>query len=203
MAFKKLIEPLRDILKVRGFEEPLAFQDKILPKIKAGDSLFAIAPEGSGKTTSIVLGVIQKLKGRAIGEVPRALIVVKDKQAALELELEFAAFLKGTDLRVYLAYREQNIDDQIEAIYVGVDVVIATPKRLNEIYFRNGINLNNLKLFIVEDAEFLFGNIGFGEVTRMSESIGKCQYLIFTNREDKRLAIWQDSFMSNGKRVKG
>ncbi len=201
MPFKKLISPLKDKIKHKGFEEPLAFQKQILSKIKGGASLFAIAPKGSGKTTSIVISVIQKLKV-AFEDAPRALIFVKDKQAALDLELEFNAFKRGTDLRVYCAYEEHDIDTQRDDIYIGTDIVIATPKRLNKIFFLNGINLNKLQMCIVEDADFLFRGSHFAEVTRTPESIGKCQYLIFSTDFDKRFERWQESFMYNAQIIK-
>ncbi len=201
MPFKKLIEPLKDILVHKGFDAPLPLQKKILSKIKGGSSFFVIAPKGSGKTTSIVISVIQKLKN-AFEDAPRALIFVKDKQAALDLELEFNAFKRGTDLRVYCAYDEKSIDDQKDEIYFGTDIVIATPKRLNKIFFLNGINLNKLQMCIVEDADFLFRNNNFAEVTRTPESIGKCQYLVFSDKFDTRFERWQDSFMFNAKVVK-
>ena len=194
MSFKKLIQPLKDSLKSKGFEEPLPLQKQILSKIKSGLSLFVIAPKKSGKTTSIVISVIQKLKN-AFEDAPRALIFVKDKQAALDLELEFNAFKRVTDLRIYCAYDEHNIDTQRDEIYNGVDVVIATPKRLNKIFFLNGINLNKLQMCIVEDAEFLFRNNNLAEVTRTPESIGKCQYLVFSDKFDARFERWQESFM--------
>ncbi|MEH6407912.1 MAG: DEAD/DEAH box helicase, partial [Leeuwenhoekiella sp.] len=158
--------------------------------------------KGSGKTTSIVLSAIQKLKGRALEDAPRVLIFVKDKQAALDLEADFNPFIRGTDLRVYCAYDEKNIDTQRDEIYAGTDIVIATPKRLNKIFFLNGINLNKLKMCIVEDAEFLLGSNSFSEVTRTPESIGKCQYLIFTEKFDKRFERWQDTFMINSQIIK-
>ena len=86
MPFKKLIQPLKDTLENKGFDEPLVHQKSILSKIKGGASLFWIAPKGAGKTTSIILIVIQKLKGKAFDDAPRTLIFVKDKQAALDLE---------------------------------------------------------------------------------------------------------------------
>ncbi|MFI1743122.1 DEAD/DEAH box helicase [Thalassobellus sediminis] len=202
MPFKKLIEPLKDTIAHKGFETPLPLQKKILSKIKGGSSLFVIAPKESGKTTSLVISVIQKLKN-AFEDAPRALIFVKDKQAALDLELEFNAFKKGTDLRVYCAYEEKSIDDQKDEIYVGTDIVIATPKRLNKIFFLNGINLNKLQMFIVEDAEFLFRNNNLSEVTRTPESIDKCQYLVFSDKFDARFERWQDSFMYRSEIVKG
>lgn len=202
MAFKKLIEPLKDTIKQKGFDAPLPLQKQIISKIKGGASLFVVAPKDSGKTTSIVISVIQKLKN-AFEDAPRALIFVKDKQAALDLELEFNAFKRGTDLRVYCAYDEKSIDDQKDEIYFGTDIVIATPKRLNKIFYLNGINLNKLQMCIVEDAEFLFRNNAFAEVNRTPESIGKCQYLVFTGNFDARFERWKDSFMYNAQIVKG
>ena len=201
MSFKKLIEPLTDRINYKGFEEPLPLQKQILSKIKGGASLFAIASDGSGKTTSIVISVIQKLK-KAFEDAPRALIFVKDKQAALDLEQVFNDFKRGTDLRVYCAYDEYDIESQRDEIYVGTDIVIATPKRLNKLFYMNGINLNKLQMCIVEDADFLFRNNNFSEVTRTPESIGKCQYLVFASKFDARFRRWQDSFMYNSKVVK-
>ncbi len=200
MPFKKLIEPLKDILDHLGYNEPLPLQKKIISPIKSGSSLFVIAPDNSGKTTSLVISVIQKLKS-AFEDSPRALIFVKDKEAALSLENLFNTFKSGTDLRVYCAYEEHNIDAQRDEIYEGVDIVIATPKRLNKIFYLNGINLNKLQMCIVEDTQFLFGNNNFNEVSRTPESIDKCQFIIFSNKFDERLKRWQDTFMYHAKTI--
>ncbi|RKE94770.1 DEAD/DEAH box helicase [Ichthyenterobacterium magnum] len=202
MSFKKLIEPLNDALKRKGFETPLAFQKQALSKIKGGANLFGIAQTGSGKTTTLVISVIQKLKGIAFGDSPRALIIVKDKQSALDLENEFKTFTNQTDLRVYCAYEERTIDAQRDEIYVGVDIVIATPKRLNKLFFLNGIHVSEMQLCIVEDAEFLFKGNGFSEVSRIAESIGKCQYVVFSTTFDSRFKKWQDTFMYNSQIIK-
>lgn len=200
MSFKKLIEPLKDSLKAHGIEKPNALQTKILSKIKGGSSLFVIAPKNAGKTTSIVISVINKLKNE-FEDAPRALIFVKDKQAALDLAELFNTYKRGTDLRVYCAYDEHNLELQREEIYLGTDIVIATPKRLNRIFYLNGINLNKLQMCIVEDAEFLFRNNNFAEVTRTPESIGKCQYLVFSDKFDNRFERWQESFMFLAQKV--
>jgi len=194
MSFKKIIEPLQDNLEHNGIFEPNPLQTEILSKIKAGTSLFVIAPENSGKTTSIIISVINKLK-EAFEDAPRALIFVKDKQEALALADLFNIYKRGTDLRVYCAYEEHNLELQREEIYLGTDIVIATPKRLNRIFYLNSINLNKLQMFIVEDAGFLFRNNHFAEVTRTPESITRCQYLVFSDKFDTRFERWQDSFM--------
>ncbi|MCL5130361.1 MULTISPECIES: DEAD/DEAH box helicase [unclassified Algibacter] len=201
MSFKKLIEPLKDTLKNKGIETPLPLQKKILSRIKGGSSLYVYGPEGSGKTSSIIISVVQKLKN-AHEDAPRALIFVKDKQTALDLELEFKSYTRGTDLRIYCAYDEKNIDDQRDEIYYGTDIIIATPKRLNRLFYLNAVNLNRLQMCIIDDAEFLFRNNNLAEVTRTPESIGKCQYLVFAKKSDERYERWQDTFMYNADVVK-
>lgn len=201
MSFKKTIEPLKETLFEKGFVSMLPLQKQILSKIKGGINMFCIAPKGSGKTTSIILSVIQKLNAKAFEDAPRALIFVKDKEAAIQLAEEFKSFLKGTDLRMHLLYDEYNIELQREELYLGSDIVIATPKRLNQVFYLNGINLNSLQMFIVEDAEFLFRSNHFAEVARTPESIEKCQYLIFSSKFDQRFERWQESFMFNSQIV--
>ncbi len=201
MSFKKIIEPLKDNLQQNGITEPNPLQTKILSKIKGGKNLFVVAPKNSGKTTSIVISVINKLK-EAFEDAPRALIFVKDKEEALNLAEIFNTYKRGTDLRVYCAYEEHNLELQREELYLGTDIVIATPKRLNRIFYLNGINLNKLQMCIVEDAEFLFRNNNFAEVTRTPESIGRCQYLVFSDKFDARFERWQDSFMHLSETIK-
>ncbi len=196
MSFKKIHPELKEALERLKITEPLPFQKNVLSKIKGGASIFGIAPKGSGKTTALVMSTLQKLNCAAFEDSPRALIFVKDKQAALDLEQEFNRFIFRMDLRVYCAYEEQNIEDQRDDIYDGVDIVIATPKRLSKIFYSNGINLGQLQLFIVEDAEFLIKPNLFSDVIRIPESLNKCQYLIFATKFDARMERMQDSFMS-------
>ena len=202
MSFKKLTEALKETLDHKGFEKPLPLQKKILSPIKGGASMFVIAPENSGKTTSIIISVINRLGGKALGDAPRALIFCENKQACLDLESTFKSFTRNTDLRVYCAYDEKNIDDQRDEIYNGTDIVIATPKRLNKIFYLNGINLNELKLFIVDDASFLLGKSSFGDISRTPESITNCQYLVFSDKYDARFERWRETFMFNARVVK-
>ncbi|WP_347921761.1 DEAD/DEAH box helicase [Pontimicrobium sp. SW4] len=201
MSFKKLIEPLKITLENLQFEAPLDFQKVSLPKIKSGVDVFGIGPEGSGKTTTLILSVVQKLKGIAFEDAPRALIIVRDKQEALALKDKFNVYTNQTDLRVYCAYEEHNIDTQRDEIYDGVDVLIATPKRLNKLFLLNSINLSQLKMFIVEDAEFSTISNNFQDINRISESINKCQYVVFAKTFDAKIRRFQETFMYNSQKV--
>jgi superfamily II DNA/RNA helicase len=197
MSFKKLNTPLKESLERLGFETPTTFQTNILPKVKGGADVFGIAPKGSGKTTAMIINTMQKLKSEAFDDSPRALIFVKDKKAALQLEEQFKLFTRGTDLRIYTVYDEQGIDHQKDDIYYGVDVIIATPKRLNKLYHINGVHLGELQLLIIEDAEFLATNSLHAEIVRLTESIKKCQYLVFADKYYPKFDRLQSSFMSN------
>jgi len=201
MSFKKLNIPLKESLERLGFTSPTPFQAKALPKIKGGADIFGIAPKGSGKSTAMIINTMQKLKSEAFDDSPRALIFVKDKKAAIELEDEFKKFTRGTDLRVYTVYDEQGIDHQKDDIYYGVDIIIATPKRLNKLYHINGIHLGELQLLIIEDAEFLITNSLHADIARLTESITKCQYLVFSDKYYPKFDRLKSSFMFNAQLI--
>ncbi len=202
MPFKKLNEPLLEAIDRVGLENPFPFQKEIISKIKAGANVYGIAPKGSGKTISMIISVIQKLNSAAFEDAPRAIIIVKDKQAALELEQLIKDFVYRMDLRVYSAYEEHNIDIQKDEIYAGVDIVIATPKRLGKLFHLNGVNLGQVKLFIIEDAEFLANSSDYSNVVRLPESINKCQYVIFASESHQRLERLKDTFMYKAQTIK-
>ncbi|MEB8329136.1 DEAD/DEAH box helicase [Flavobacteriaceae bacterium KMM 6897] len=201
MSFKKIHPTLKENIERTGITAPTSFQKKVISKIKGGASLFAIAPKGVGKTTAMIIATIQKLGAAAFEDSPRALIYVKDKVSALELAEKFKPYTYGTDLRVYCAYEEHNIELQREEIYLGTDIVIATPKKLSRIFYLNGIHLGQLKLFIVEDSEFLVKASDYSDVIRIPESIEKCQYIMFGTKFDNRLEKMQDSFMYNAETI--
>jgi superfamily II DNA/RNA helicase len=201
MSFKKYIEPIKEALIKEGFETPLPFQKKVLSKIKGGANVFGIAPKGSGKTTAMVIGVVQKLQGKAVDEAPRAIVYAKDKEAVLELYREFRKFTSRTDLRVYCVYEEHNIDAQRDDIYDGIDILITTPKRFNKLFFMNNVNVRMLQMFVVDDAEFLFRGSHLSDVSRLPESLDKCQYLVFSTKYDERFDRWQEKFMYNSQIV--
>jgi len=201
MPFKKLKPLLKDILEHQNIEEATAFQKKVIPKIKSGANVFAIAPEDSGKSTSLILTTLQKLKDYEEHDNPRVVIFVKNKAAALELEEKFKAFVEHMNLSTYSVYEEQQEQAQKDIIYEGVDIVIGTAKRLSKLYLMNGINLNDMNTLIIEDANEL-PRIDFGkDIVRISESFPKCQFIVFSTEYDEKLKSLKNSFMGNAIKV--
>ena len=202
MSFKKLNPEILEALEINNFEAPTPLQKKALPVIKGGANVFCIGSKGCGKTTSIIISVLQKLKCQAEGDAPRALILVETKAQALKLKEEFEKFIKPRTLRVYTAYDEQTLDQQREEIYYGQDILIATPKRLNKLYLMNSLDLSQLKLYIIEDAEFAEKGLYFAAINRIPESIDKCQYLVFSEKLSPRLKRFEETFMFRAQVVK-
>ncbi|NRD19576.1 DEAD/DEAH box helicase [Winogradskyella eckloniae] len=203
MSFKKLHPLLKESLENAGFETSNPFQKKVLPVLKGGSDAYVIAPKGQGKTTALIIATIHKLKAAAFEDSPRAIIVVNDKQDALNLKEEFEKFTYPTDLRVFALYDEYDIEKQKTEVYYGQDIVIATPSRLSKLYFLNGIHLGEIQLFAIDDADFLARNNGYNHILRLSESLSKCQFVIIADVLNSKIKNYQNSFMSNAQLVKG
>ena len=202
MSFKKLHPLLKESLENAGFETSNSYQKKALPILKGGADAYMIAPNGSGKTTALIIATIHKLKAEAFEDSPRAVIIVKDKMEALAVKDEFERFTNTTNLRVYAAYDEHDLEKQKEEIYYGQDIVIATPSRLSKLYFLNGIHLGEVQLFAIEDADYLGRKDAYNQILRLSESMNKCQFIILADVMNSKIANFQNAFMSNAQLIK-
>ncbi|MGB6269934.1 MAG: DEAD/DEAH box helicase [Olleya sp.] len=201
MSFKKYHSLLKESIEKAGFATTNAFQKQVMPLIKGGSDVYAIGPKGCGKTTAMIISTIQKLDATAFEDSPRALIIAKDKQTTLDLKERFEAFTKNTDLRIYCAYKEHDLEKQREEIYYGVDILIATPKRLSKLYHLNSLHLGELKLFIVHDADFITRNNYHNYILRLSESAPKAKFVIFSETFNSKIKAFQESFMYNARLV--
>jgi superfamily II DNA/RNA helicase len=202
MSFKKLNPLLLEKMQDLGITEPTPFQQELIPKIKSGANLFAIAPKGAGKTEAMIISIFQRLQMEPLGDNPIAVVFSKDKASVMALQDRFKRYTLGTELRIRTVYEERIINHQKDEIYAGADVVIATPKRLSKLYFLNGINLMELQMIVVHDAAFLAGTPFHTDINRISQSM-KCQHLVFAEKFDDRLQKLEELFMTNAQVVKG
>ena len=151
MKLKKINEKLQQGLIENGLTEANDIQKETFSTIKSGVDCIIIAPDGEGKTTTIVLNVIQRLIG-ATEESPRALIIVEDKTKVLEMEALFEKYGKYSNLEVYGVHDKGDMDYDKNYVSTGIDVLIGTPNKLNDMFSTAGYNVNRLKMFIVDDA---------------------------------------------------
>lgn len=191
---KKMSKHLANALTENNILEPTVLQQKIISKINSGADLIVESEDNTGKTTALVLTTIHKLK-EPFEDAARALIIVPSIDHAIEMENQFKLLSVGTKLRIHTAHEGGKIDKQNEEIYIGADVVIGTPKRIMEIYFRKNINITKVKLFAIDDTELVVKNLHQGYIHRLADSLPKCQHLIFTNKYSERIEAMIEKFM--------
>jgi ATP-dependent RNA helicase RhlE len=175
----KLTKQIINAANEVGITEAKEIQQKTMSRIIGGQDIIAIANKGEGKTTAYVFAVLLKLK-YAFEEAPRALVVVPDKETADVVVEQFTSIGKYTSLRILGLTNSGNIETQMDSLADGTDIVIGTPDRLRALYLKLGLNLNKIKMLILDDADKLVKNGFTLPVTELSRSIGKTQRMLFT-----------------------
>jgi len=196
MINEKLDIQLLESLDSNGIHESTALQHVCIPKIKSGRDLICVADDGSGKSTTIVISILQKLKA-SFDDNARAVVIVANVAKANEMKAEFDRLGEYTDLRVFTACEDGKLDDQKDKIYMGSDVVIGTAKRLNQIYSLYALNLTMTKIFAIDDADVVIKNINYTQFDRLSESLHKSQKIIFASRVTDWIERFANIFMND------
>lgn len=194
MKLKKINEKLQDGLIENGLTEANALQMETFSTIKSGADCVIISPKGSGKTTTIVLNVIQQLAGQT-EESPRALIIVEDKAKVLEMVDLFEKYGKYTNLEVYGVNEKGDMDYDKNYVSTGIDVLIGTPTKLNDMFSTAGYNVNRLKMFILDDADPILKLRHEPKIMRISNSIAKTQRIVFAETLTERVEILADKML--------
>nr|WP_314896500.1 DEAD/DEAH box helicase [uncultured Flavobacterium sp.] len=194
MKLKKINEKLQQALIENGLTEANAMQQETFSTLKSGSDCIIIAPKSSGKSTTIVLNVIQQLVCEG-EESPRALIIVEDKTKVLEMEELFEKFGNYTDLRVYGVHDKGDMEYDKNYISTGIDVLIGTPNKLSEMFTTAGFNVNRLKMFILDDADPILKLRHETKIMRISNSITKTQRIIFSEQLTERIEILAEKML--------
>lgn len=194
MKLKKINEGLKESLIENGLTEANAIQKETFSTLKSGSDCLIIAPAGSGKSTTIVINVIQQLVKEG-EQSPRALIIVEDKAKVLAMEALFEKFGKHTDISVYGVHDKGDMEYDKNYISGGVDVLIGTPNKLSEMFTTAGFNVNRLKMFILDDADPILKLRHETKIMRISNSILKTQRIIFTEQLTDRIESLADKML--------
>ena len=202
MSFKKLHPHLLEVLEQKSIDQPNPFQKKSIPVIKSGAHVFCTAPKNSGKTTTLILTTLQKLKCEALDHAPRAVVLVENKEKALELYERFLEFTKRTSLRVYVGYKELHIDIQKSELFEGADILITTPTNLHKLFLTNGVSTSQLQLCSIDDGDFLTKQSEYSAMITVTQSIMKCQYVLYAEKLAPKLKRFEAYFMERAQYIK-
>ena len=144
-----------------GYGEPTPIQRAAIPSVLMGKDLIGIAQTGTGKTAGFVLPMIDILHhGRSRARMPRSLILEPTRELAMQVAENFEKYGKYHPLSMALLMGGVQMGDQVKALEKGVDVLIATPGRLMDLFSRGKIMLNDCNLLVIDEADRML-DMGF------------------------------------------
>lgn len=158
-----LIEPLLRALDGLGYQTPTAVQAQAIPAVLKGRDLLAAAQTGTGKTAGFALPLLQTLlqEGPQVASNSiRALVLVPTRELAEQVHESFRAYGQHVPLRTAVAYGGVSINPQMMKLRKGVDVLVATPGRLLDLYRQNALKFTQLQALVLDEADRML-DLGF------------------------------------------
>jgi len=144
-----------------GYDEPTPIQSGVIPSVLMGKDLVGIAQTGTGKTAAFVLPMIDILhQGRSRARMPRSMILEPTRELAMQVAENFEKYGKYHPLSMALLIGGVQMGDQVKALEKGVDVLIATPGRLMDLFGRGKILLTGCELLVIDEADRML-DMGF------------------------------------------
>ncbi len=198
-----LSDELLGAVTAKGYDTPTPIQAQAIPQVLMMRDLIAIAQTGTGKTASFVLPMIDILAhGRRRAMMPRSLILEPTRELAAQVAENFEAYGVNHDLKMALLIGGVQMGDQVKALNEGVDVLIATPGRLMDLFERGKILLTGCDLLVIDEADRML-DMGFipDIETICSKLPPNRQTLLFSATMPPPIKKLADKFLSNPKHI--
>ena len=163
MTFQELglNAPILRALAEQGYERPSPIQEKAIPPALAGRDVLGCAQTGTGKTCAFASPILQRLAAAQVkGRPNRALILTPTRELALQIQESFVAYGKHLPLRSAVIFGGVGQNPQVEQLKKGVDILVATPGRLGDLYNQKFVDLSKLEIFVLDEADRML-DMGF------------------------------------------
>ncbi len=198
-----LSDELLRAVEESGYTDPTPIQRQAVPSVLMGRDLIGIAQTGTGKTAAFVLPMIDILgEGRCRARMPRSLILEPTRELAMQVSENFEKYGKYHKLNMALLIGGTNMADQIKKLEKGVDVLIATPGRLMDLFGRGKIMLNGCSLLVIDEADRM---LDMGFIPDIEEICSKLpsvrQTLLFSATMPGPIKKLADKFLTGPKTI--
>ena len=196
-----LSDPLLRAVAEAGYDEPTPIQKGTIPPVLMGKDIIGIAQTGTGKTAAFVLPMIDILgEGRSRARMPRSLILEPTRELAAQVAENFEKYGKYHKLSMALLIGGVQMGDQVKALEKGVDVLIATPGRLMDLYGRGKILLTGCSLLVIDEADRML-DMGFiPDIEEICSRLPKArQTLLFSATMPPPIKKLADKFLTDPK----
>lgn len=198
-----LSDELLKAITEAGYDTPTPIQAQAIPPVLMMKDLIGIAQTGTGKTASFVLPMIDILAhGRSRARMPRSLILEPTRELAAQVAENFEKYGKYHKLNMALLIGGVSMGDQLAALEKGVDVLIATPGRLMDLFGRGKIMLNGCSLLVIDEADRM---LDMGFIPDIEEICTKLpaqrQTLLFSATMPPVIKKLADKFLTNPKLI--
>lgn len=194
---KSIMKALDEI----GFHEPTPVQELAIPVIKSGQDILGIAQTGTGKTAAYLIPMLMRLV-KAEGEDPRALILVPTRELAIQVGEDIAELTQYTNIRSAAVFGGIGWTKHAELVKPGVDIVVATPGRLWDLYQVGALRFKKIKMLVIDEADRML-DMGFmPQLNQLFEVIPpKRQNLLFSATFSDKIEIISNEFLTFPTRV--
>ncbi len=186
-----------------GYTEPTPIQAEAIPPVLMMKDIIGIAQTGTGKTASFVLPMIDILShGRSRARMPRSLILEPTRELAAQVAENFEKYGKYQELSMALLIGGVSMGDQMKALEKGVDVLIATPGRLMDLFDRGKILLSGCSLLVIDEADRML-DMGFiPDIETICQKLpANRQTMLFSATMPPPIKKLSDKFLSNPKYI--
>ncbi|CAK7193046.1 ATP-dependent RNA helicase RhlE [Commensalibacter sp. Nvir] len=194
-----LSQPILNAIQSMGYEKPTEIQAQAIPLILQKKDVVGIAQTGTGKTASFtlpILEILSKQRGRA--RMPRALILEPTRELALQVSENLKLYGQNLKLSHALLVGGESMNDQKDLLNRSVDIVIATPGRLMDLFDKGAILLNRIQILVIDEADRML-DMGFiPDVERIVSFIPKQrQTLLLSATMSKEIKAITTSFLND------
>lgn len=201
-----IIKPIQKALKEEGYIKPTPIQSKSITPLLEGRDLLGCAQTGTGKTAAFAIPIIQQiyndkktLKGK---RTIKAVILAPTRELAIQIEENFVAYARHTNIKSLVIFGGVSQNPQVKALKEGVDILIATPGRMLDLYNQKFLKLNDVNHFVLDEADSMLDMGMIHDVKRIISHLPKVrQNIFFSATMPKEISKLADSIFKNPVKV--